>query len=437
MDKKPFWYELVERAKNFHGDYELFQKQVVGNEVFYMALYNLKEDIIVDAGKVREFNSKQMLDWIFETVFNFVIRQYIEFKVFHRNKTIYRHVFEACFFTTLCMFIHGTIRIKGVSLRRFLYDTSSNKYNFKGSDDIKRSKYYFDYDRPEKDSLGFKTIKEEETTLRQMRYRLLSTRATYIKKPEWSAISVDSKIEWAFMYVLEELGNSNKELFDTYKRIGNLYNDINKELSCYRIDPLDKANYSRLESAYKKFSNKLRKIKYENFVELQKEILLNICKDKSHYGMNMYRFERSLRLINITSEVKGLLDTKDDKEERYRIKKSIILKDIQFPKLHQDFSAFGELEDTALCAGRFLLLMDFVVGSSRLIIDELVELNIFGEDWENLFLDAINDMTERVFYDPAQIEYTITPNSQEKFEKVVAAPVCDILYRVAGLSLPL
>lgn len=431
------WHELIGRAKHFHGDYEVFKKQALENEVFYMALNDLKENLIAGLTKIGDLSRKQILEQAFSEVFNFVTSQYSGFSVFYRNKTIYGHVFEACFFTTLCMFIHGTIRIKGVSLRRFLYDTSSNKYNFKGSDDIKRSKYYFDYDRPEKDSLGFKTIKEEETTLRQMRYRLLSTRATYIKKPEWSAISVDSKIEWAFMYVLEELGNSNKELFDTYKRIGNLYNDIIKELSCYRIDPLNKANYSRLESAYKKFSNKLRKIKYENFVELQKEILSNICKDQSHYGMNMYRFERSLRLFNITSEVKGLLDTKDDKEECYRIKKSIILKDIQFPKLHQDFSALGELEDTALCAGKFLLLMDFVVGSSRLIIDELVELNIFGEDWENLFLDAINDMTEKVFYDPAQIEYTITPNSQEKFEKVVAAPVCNILYRMAGLSLPL
>lgn len=423
MDNKPFWYKLVERAKNFHGDYELIQKQVVGNEAFYMALCNLKEDIIVGATILKELNSKQRLDWIFETVFNFIIEQYTEFNVFHRNKSIYKNVYEACFFTTLCMFIHGTIRIKGVSLRKFLYDFSSKKYNLKGSNDIKRSEFYFDYNFPEKDSKGFNDIEKEETKLRQMRYRLLSKRATYIQKPEWSAISVDSKKEWSFIYALDNLYSSNNELFDTYKRIGNLYNDINKELK------IDNVNYSRLESAYKKFLNKLRKIKYENFLDLQKEILFNIGKDKSHYGINMYRFERTLRLFNITSEVKVLLEAKDDKEELYLINKYIILNNIQFPKLHQDFIALGDLKDAAICAKNFLLLMDYVVSSSRLIIDELVEFNLLGDDWENLFLGAINDMAERVFYDPAQIEYAIKPNSQEKFEKIVAAPVLDVLYR--------
>lgn len=152
--------------------------------------------------------------------------------------------------------------------------------------------------------------------------------------------------------------------------------------------------------------------------------------------MNMYRFERQLRLSNITSEVKRLLAAKGDAEESNIIKKSVILNDLHFPKLYQDFSALADLNDTALYSTVFSTLMGDVVGSSRLIIDELVETDVFGEDWETFFLDAINEMTERVFYDPKQIDYTVAPGSQEKFNEFISAPVRELLFRTLGLPFP-
>lgn len=428
------WYKLVGRVENFYGDHALFQEQVVGNKIFYMTLYDLKKNLIADVAKKGELNRKQILERVFVEIFNFVIRQYSEFAVFYKNKVLYDHVFEACFFTTLCMFINGSRRIKGISLRRFLYDHSPNQYNFKGARDLKRSKYYFDYDYPEKDSLGFTYIEKEEATLRQMRYRLLATRAAYDKRPEWSAIRADSKYEWAFLYVLNNL---DENLLDTYKRIGNLYNDVNAALHAFKKSPMDWEHHGRLEDAFKKFSSKLKKIKYSKFLDLQKEILLYICNNKSHYGMNIYRFERRLRLYNITSEVKRLLEAKDNAEESNIIKKSVILDDIHFPKLYEDFIAFADHGDTARYSTIFSLLMGEVVSSSRLIIDELVEIGFFGKDWDGFFLGTINEMTEKVFYDPKQIDYTVALGSEEKFSKIISAPVCALLYRTAGLSLPL
>lgn len=433
MDTKPRWYELVERAKNFHGDYELFQKQVIGNEVFFTELHMLHESIIVDLDKTYGKNSEQILKTLFESIYDFVAKGNEAFAIFGENTRIHDNVFEACFFTTLCMFIHGSKRIKGVSLRRFLYEHSPYQYNIKGLYDVKRSKFYFDYEYPEKDSLGFKFIGKEEAALRQMRYRLLSTRATYDKQPEWSALRMDSEYEWAFLYVLNNL---DKGLLDIYKRIGNLYNDINTALHVFKTSPKDKEHYYRLEDAFKKFSSKLKKINYARLLELQKKILLYICENKSHYGMNIYRFERQLRLHNITSEVKRLLESKEEAEENNIIKRSVILNDLHFPKLYQDFAALTDPRYTAFCSNMFYLFIDVVVGSSRLIIDELVENNFFGEDWEKIFLDIINEMTERVFYDPKKIDYTVAPGSQEKFTKVISNPVCDLLYRNAGLTFP-
>jgi hypothetical protein len=183
----------------------------------------------------------------------------------------------------------------------------------------------------------------------------------------------------------------------------------------------------KLEVAFKKFLSKQKKIKYEKFLKLQKEILFHISKDKTYYGMNIFRFEKQLRLHIIASEVKCLLECKNEEEENRAIEKTIALNDIYFPKLYQDFSSYDDITYTASCASRFNSLNNVVVSSSRLIIDALIEKEYFGEDWETLFLDTINEMTESVFYNPDEIDYTVTAESQEKFAKILSALVRRIL----------
>lgn len=411
MDEKPYWHKLVERAKNFHENYELFQRGAKENEVFFAELHTLYESIIDDLNKTNESNNKQILKTVFTNVYDLVVKSNDKFIIFGKDTRLHNNVFEACFFTTIGSFMNATKRIKGLSLREFLYKHSPTKYNVKGTE------YYFDYKNCGKNASDLLT--SEETALRQMRHRRLSTRAVYNKQPEWAAIRMDSEHEWVFYFVLNSLDN---DLFDTYKRIGNLFSDINAAMRVLKSAPKDEGHYSKLHDAYKKFSSKLKKIDYEKFLELQKKILLHTCENKLYYGMNIYRLEKRLRPYRITCDVKRLLGCRDDKEENHIIMRSNIMHDLHFPKLYQDFGAFDDPAYTAFCADTFVSFRNTVVISSRLIIDNLIENGHF-KDWENLFLDSINEMAEVVFYDPAKIDYTVTPKSQEKFIKIITAQV--------------
>ena len=201
------WNWMVESAKNFHGDLELFLKQIEKMELFYTSFQVLYQSIIVDLDKLRGLRSEQVLEICFSKIYDFVIWSSDDFSVFDKDTQLHENVYNACFFTTLGMFLNDTKRIKGLSLREFLYKNSSNKYN------IKESGYYFNFDYPDKTSQGYEHIKREETTLRQMRHRLLSTKPVYIKRTEWSAMSKSSEHEWALYYVLNNLDNALQETF--------------------------------------------------------------------------------------------------------------------------------------------------------------------------------------------------------------------------------
>jgi hypothetical protein len=416
MDKKPRWKELVEREKNFRADYDLFQEHVKGNEAFFENLQAILESIILDLSKMRGLGEEQILKIIFSRVYNFVVMSNNTFSVFNDNSRLYENVFEACFFTTLCIFIHETKRIKGVSLREFLYKHSPIGYN------VKNSQYYFDFnkrDRYHYTSSGYYKLKDEEVTFRKMRNRLLSTRTVYYKQSEWSAMQRSSEHEWAFHYALKNL---NDDLVDIYKRIGNLHNDIHEAIRVFKANPEDETHYNRFQCAYKKFLLKLKKINYEKSLKLKKEILSHILEDKSYYGMNIYRFEKKLRLYNIIDEIKSLVECKNEEEEKNIVVKSVILNDIHFPKLYQNFAAFDDPRHTDHYAIIFNSFRNVVVGTSRLVIDYFVESGYLGK-WEDIFLDTINKMTESVFYNPEEIDYTVMLGSQEKYIKIISAHV--------------
>ena len=407
MEGKPRWHELIERAKNFHGDYNPFLEKAIKYEAFYVELHGLSEQIDVDIYKLRGLGIEQILKMIYKRTHNFIIISNNEFKIFEEDSPLYTNVFDACFLTTLCMYLHDTKRIKGMSVGKFIYHNSLEGY------DIKSPTNYSSYENPDV------SLIYDKTTLRQRRYRILSERSVYIERPEWSAISKDSEHEWAFQYVLDGIEDKNvrKDMENTYKRIGNLYNDINKALK----SPIDDGYQGRFESAYKKFASKLGKIDYDKFLRLQRLILEHVCDNRRYYGINLYRFEKALRLYNITNEVKHLLRCKNAAEEEHIIKESVILKDIHFPKVYQDFRSSNN--DMILRVATFKSFRDSIVGTCRLVIDEFVEKGTLGDDWEELFLNAINEMAEGVFYRPDEIDFIIKPGSQKMFEKVLSAPV--------------
>jgi len=76
-----------------------------------------------------------------------------------------------------------------------------------------------------------------------------------------------------------------------------------------------------------------------------------------------------------------------------------------------------------LCADEFPGHLTHIAGSTCLIIDALVERGVLGDDWEELFRNMTNKMAEDVLYDPSKIDFTVKEKSQEKFIRLLHAPV--------------
>lgn len=120
-------------------------------------------------------------------------------------------------------------------------------------------------------------------------------------------------------------------------------------------------------------------------MNLGKFCLDHICNDKTCYGINLYRFEKELRLYAVTGEVRQLLNCKTIDEEQDILTKSFVLKDIPFPKLYEYFGNLENIRQSEIYVRIFWSFMDNLIRSSRLGIDRFVEEGAFGEDWENLF----------------------------------------------------
>lgn len=81
------------------------------------------------------------------------------------------------------------------------------------------------------------------------------------------------------------------------------------------------------------------------------------------------------------------------------------------------------IEDAERYAMEFRTFLRGFIMSSCLIMDELVEQGIFGEDWEKLFINEVNEQFDSVLYDPHELDFSITKDSQKQFERLLHAPV--------------
>ena len=286
MDMKSQYHELLERTKKFRWNTINIENLINAYKNFYILLCNTKNDIIIHLDKTKELNQKQILETVFNKIFDLTTVQYSNFRCFQKPSILHHNIYEACLFTTLCMFLHNTTRIAGKSLREFVYNNSDRNYNDKNSESFCPPESYSDI------------LLNEESTLRKSRHRLLSNRLVYNPSTEWSAMSKDSEYEWSLYTGLEVM---DTRLQDTFKRVKNLYNDIQNVLK----DEKYKGNLENVYKAYKRFSSKLQKLKYENYLELQKEILFHhICDNDTYFGINIYRFEKESKLYIMINEIK-------------------------------------------------------------------------------------------------------------------------------------
>ena len=124
---------------------------------------------------------KKKLRTVFSCIYDFIIENNDDYTLFDNNMELYNDVFEACLFVSLCMFLYETKRIKGISLRRLIYQYSPMDYKTVTSPnyfDYRRSKHFCESSsaKPEQTDTS---ISSDEMALRQYRKRFLSGRPVY------------------------------------------------------------------------------------------------------------------------------------------------------------------------------------------------------------------------------------------------------------------
>ncbi|MCM1479976.1 MAG: hypothetical protein NC085_09740, partial [Muribaculaceae bacterium] len=117
-----------------------------------------------------------------------------------------------------------------------------------------------------------------------------------------------------------------------------------------------------------------------------------------------------------------LLNCKCQEDEKEIIDKSFLLRNVWFPKVREKFITLDEY-DISIFSNLFSNLLAPIAISSSFIFDKLVEKNKLGENWEKEIHDILFDMSRRVFYVPSDLDFSDTPNSQEKFVKYLASDV--------------
>ena len=423
METKPPWHELTKRVENFRWNMAL-EEIAIFPEEFFMALCNLQSENLAKWMRGQGWDTSEILKAVFMGIYDLIANGASQFEIFRiqEDSLIFADAQQACLFTTLCIFLHTSTRIKGKSLKDFIRDTSPMEYNNPASPNYRSPSLLI----------------SDEEKLRRTRHRQFSTReklrqvenaqplgtSAYYKRSQWSAMAKDAEHEWTFYHTLNG-DNSNADSVlsadakDTFKRLGNLYKDILPAL----LSPKDDGYTSRLDAAYKKFSSKLSKIQYASYLELLRGIFHHLESDKAYYGINLYRLEKELHPFAITRHVKQMLACQNEATEITLLNEAVILNNIWFPRLRENFASLPTCDEMAIYVRTFSEFLNMVVGSACLVIDELVEKGCFGNDWESLFIQMTNEMAESVFYTRKEIDFNVSYGSQEKFRELLDEPI--------------
>lgn len=345
-DKKELWQDLLDREQNFFNGID---PSTIEENTYYLQLEDLALVIEADIQKLRGIPPIQMLKkLIFARVYNFVLSKNGNYRLFANNTDIYSDALDVCFFVSLCGFLYETKRIGGLSISEFIRIHSPTGFSQKGNPN------YFDRKRHKKESEIGDKLTQEETRFRQSRYRILKGRPVYHESQEWSGMRWVSGHEWLLQFYIDKKydpkpSKEKERIKDTFKRIRNLYSDINKAIN----SKMDEEYLKRLDTAAEKFCSKLDKLQYERFLELGKFCLDHINQDKTCYGINLYRFEKELQLYRITSDVNQLLNCSHEAQKYRIIALAARMVNIIFPKLYESFSSLPDITHTFIDMGHY------------------------------------------------------------------------------------
>ena len=388
----------------------------------------------------KDTNKQEVLMIILKEVYRFLVADNADYKIFDEGLDFHKDVFEACAFASIAIYLNSSKRCKRKSIKKFIRQASSPLgFEDYEEDEDDEDKYAYVDKKSSSTNSGKYCEHIDLVPFRKMRNRVLSSKLVYPEPVEWSAMSVDAMYEWSLYF---RIANSNEKIRDTYKRLGNLNNDVRGviKLQSDNKDYRDKAN-----RAYKRYISKLKKIDYAAYTEMIELICLHITENKKYYGHNVYRLEKSLRPFITLREIESLLSCENEGGEKYALKKTGILNSLFFPNVYKMFFELKSVEATALVTLLFNSLLKEMVFASLLVLDTFVETEengidkvrkgtitngYFGENWESVLIDTLNGMTEDVFYDPSKIAYPISSSAHESFVKIMSAPVNDWFSRI-------
>lgn len=393
---------ILSHAYNFRWNLASLEQQYREDENSFLD-WEILRDVVITYCKNsigKELSPAERLDRVLQKIYVTIKRSELASKLFCDESPLAGHVYDAYVFTVCSSFLHTSKRVGGMSISEFV-----------------KKNHPLDFSNPDSPNFRNTSLLESEIDrLRKFRQRLLNQGQVYIKQGiKWNAITKDNEYEWTRSYALED---DNTNLHDIDKSIGNLYKGIREAINSDQDD-----KYSdRVQVAYKKFLSKLRKLKYEDFLKLYNADLARICKNKEHYGLNLYRLERRLQPYKIMNEVKRLTECTSPEEEANLLLKTVWLDEICFPKIYEYLLHYS-YDRIERYAEEFLYMWKTEPVISNLVLDILVEEKFFGEDWYTLFLNKVNNMTEEVLYTPEKVEFFTSDYAQEKFIRLLHAGV--------------
>lgn len=417
--------KYIGQLNNFRWNRDSCEKIIEGNSEFFEAADFFEQFILssrysTDIRFPKENNDdKQLLKNVLSKIYDFIydgtVTTYDPLRITFSKKSLNETVASSCIFTILCTFLHTSTRMKGKPFPDFICEY-----------DPQRDFYLKNYGQCSKAD-----IENDAARLRKSRYRKLRQGSVYIPEYKWAAVSADLEHELSFRFVIEQ---SDPDLVDTYKRFGNLYNDILKT-----IDGEKGNDYAKnLLNAEKKFLAKVHKLDYSKYLRLQQQIIAHLKSERKYIGINLYRLERTMMPWRMISDVNFLLSHKcGSKTETAFLQKTAYLKEIPFPKIYCALRSLTEsAENIRLYADLFdeFIYYSNIVGC--LILDTLIEENFLGNNWADTMRCIMNDLAVNVLYDPEELKLdTPEENAQEKFEALLSYPVeLDICNRLRYLD---
>lgn len=203
--------DFLKRSRNFFYTRNEDPEALSASELNYYSIFQKQLDEI-RALKKEMKSEHAKIDTLLKTVFGNVYSLLTysngipQFDPNATNSSLASDSYQACYFMSLCMFLFETRRLKGKSLRRFIYDNSPQKYHIKGTTN------YFDFKNIKREASGQMNL-SDETKLRQYQNRLFSLRPVHHPNSEWSAMRKASEHEWTLYYIVD---NADKDIQRTF-----------------------------------------------------------------------------------------------------------------------------------------------------------------------------------------------------------------------------